>query len=178
MSSSEECRFETKYGNNSLLFPSTLFPSFSGSFAAAKKSGAGTMRDVGTAPWTGFLTRVSFEEWRAGTVGWILESAFSAVDLHNSLSQNGSWCKSTRTAMVFSLAATGRECQRGVVCTLHQQRSTVSQINVIILAHWIFSISARAGIRAPEAAGVFRHPRGGVQSTQECRRCLAGRSHS
>ena len=64
---------------------------------------------------------------------------------------------------VFSLAATGRECQRGVVCTLHQQRSTVSQINVIILAHWIFIIPARAGIRAPEAAGVFRHPRGGVQ---------------
>ena len=28
MSSSEECRFETKDGNNSLLFPSTLFPSF------------------------------------------------------------------------------------------------------------------------------------------------------
>ena len=41
----------------------------------------------------------SFEEWRAGTVGGILESAFSAAGLHISISQNGSRCESTRTAM-------------------------------------------------------------------------------
>ena len=45
-----------------------------------------------------FGTRASFEEWRAGTVGWSLESAFSAVDMLVSTTQNCSWCKSTRTA--------------------------------------------------------------------------------
>ena len=43
----------------------------------------------------------SFEEWRAGTVGWSLELAFSAVDLLVSATQNSPWCKSTRTARVF-----------------------------------------------------------------------------
>ena len=43
----------------------------------------------------------SFEEWRAGTVGWNLESAFSAVDLLVSTTQNGSWCNPTRTAPVL-----------------------------------------------------------------------------
>ena len=62
----EECRFETKYGNNSLHFPSILFLSFSGSFAAAKKSGAGTRRGGWCSSVDWCLTRVRSKNGELG----------------------------------------------------------------------------------------------------------------
>jgi len=76
---------------NSLIFFSPLFPYlFLFSFAGV------TTLCMGEA--FSLELEFSFEEWRAGTVGGVLESAFSAVDLLISITQNSSWCNPTRTA--------------------------------------------------------------------------------
>ena len=101
MSASEECGgLQGRDELSTLFYFSPLFPFFFTIFSLFLIAGVTTlcMGEVFS-----LELEFSFEEWRAGTFGWILESAFSAVDLLVSTTQNGSWCYTTRTAgLVFS----------------------------------------------------------------------------